>query len=98
RARPHSVCQRRQRPHRVYRRDASLCQMNAFRILINSSWKWRGKPVRVLMVVENFPYMSDPRVRNESRTFAANGYEVSVICPAKGREPWHEVAAGVRDR
>ncbi len=54
-----------------------------------------GKPVRVLMIVENFPYMSDPRVRNESRTLAANGYKVSVICPAKGREPWHEVAEGV---
>jgi len=54
-----------------------------------------GKPVRVLMVVENFPYMSDPRVRNESRTLAANGYKVSVICPAKGSEPWHEVADGV---
>ena len=54
-----------------------------------------GKPVRVLMVVENFPYMSDPRVRNESRTLAANGYKVSVICPAKGSEPWHEVAEGV---
>src|SRR5207253_762823 len=47
------------------------------------------------MVVENFPYISDPRVRNESRTLAANGYKVSVICPAKGREPWHEIAEGV---
>ena len=37
-----------------------------------------GKPVRVLMVVENFPYMSDPRVRNESRTLAAKGYGVSL--------------------
>jgi glycosyltransferase involved in cell wall biosynthesis len=54
-----------------------------------------GMPVRVLMIVENFPYMSDPRVRNESRTLAANGYQVSVICPAKGREPWHEIAEGV---
>ena len=47
------------------------------------------------MIVENFPYMSDPRVRNESRTLAANGYQVSVICPAKGREPSHEIAEGV---
>jgi glycosyltransferase involved in cell wall biosynthesis len=54
-----------------------------------------GKPVRVLMVVENFPYMSDPRVRNEARTLVANGYDVSVICPSKGREPWHEVIEGV---
>src|SRR5438094_7605788 len=47
------------------------------------------------MVVENFPYKSDPRVRNKSRTLAANGYKLSVICPAKGSEPWHEVAEGV---
>ena len=54
-----------------------------------------GTRMRVLMIVENFQYMSDPRVRNESRTLAANGYQVSVICPAKGREPWHEIAEGV---
>ena len=53
------------------------------------------KPTRVLMVVENRPYASDPRVRNEARTLLERGYRVSVICPAKGREPFHAIEAGV---
>jgi glycosyltransferase involved in cell wall biosynthesis len=46
---------------------------------------------RVLIVVENLPVPFDRRVWSEARTLAANGYEVSVICP-KGRD-----AAGARE-
>jgi glycosyltransferase involved in cell wall biosynthesis len=54
-----------------------------------------NKATRVLMVVENRPYASDPRVQNEARTLLERGYRVSVICPAKGREPFHMIEAGV---
>jgi glycosyltransferase involved in cell wall biosynthesis len=49
------------------------------------------KIVRVLMIVENCPYLRDPRVRREGRTLAAAGYKVTVIAPKgdksfRGRE------------
>src|SRR5215472_1373680 len=52
-------------------------------------------PIRVLMIVENRPYASDPRVRNEAKTLVEKGYRVSVICPASGHDPWHTVQDGV---
>jgi glycosyltransferase involved in cell wall biosynthesis len=38
-------------------------------------------PKRVLMCLENAPYLLDSRVRPEATSLAAAGYEVSVICP-----------------
>ena len=63
--------------------------------MIDMKAAFADKPTRVLMVVENRPYASDPRVRNEARTLLERGYRVSVICPAKGREPFHVTEAGV---
>jgi glycosyltransferase involved in cell wall biosynthesis len=37
---------------------------------------------RVLMLVENAPVPGDRRVTEEARALVANGYDVSVICPA----------------
>jgi glycosyltransferase involved in cell wall biosynthesis len=45
---------------------------------------------RVLMVVQNCPYLRDPRVRNEAKTLIAAGYQVSVVCPGRSGEPWYE--------
>ena len=36
------------------------------------------------MVVENCPYLRDPRVRREAEALTAAGYRVSVICPSHG--------------
>jgi glycosyltransferase involved in cell wall biosynthesis len=49
------------------------------------------RQVRVLMIVENCPYLRDPRVRREANSLAAAGYKVSVIAPrgdgpARGRQ------------
>src|SRR5438094_2602964 len=63
--------------------------------MIDMKAAFANKPTRVLMVVENRPYASDPRVRNEAKTLLERGYRVSVICPAKGREPFHAIEAGV---
>ena len=40
--------------------------------------------VRILMIVENCPYLRDARVRPEARTLAAAGYKVAVIAPKGG--------------
>lgn|SRR5208282_1538839 len=53
------------------------------------------KSKRVLMIVENNPYLRDPRVRNEARTLIAAGYRVSVICPGRRGERWHESIGAV---
>lgn len=50
------------------------------------------RPRRVLIVVENLPVPFDTRVWNEARTLAADGWQVSVICPmGKGWTRGHEV-------
>jgi glycosyltransferase involved in cell wall biosynthesis len=36
------------------------------------------------MVVENCPYLRDPRVRKEAEALTVAGYRVTVICPAEG--------------
>jgi glycosyltransferase involved in cell wall biosynthesis len=40
-----------------------------------------GRRIRVLMIVENCPYLRDPRVRREAKTLTAAGYRVVVIAP-----------------
>lgn len=50
------------------------------------------KPRRVLIIVENLPVPFDRRVWQEATTLAANGYQVSVICPkGKGYDASYEV-------
>jgi hypothetical protein len=47
---------------------------------------------RVLIVVENLPVPLDRRVWLEATTLAAEGYQVSVICPTgRGWDKHHEV-------
>lgn len=51
---------------------------------------------KVLIIVENGSYPSDPRVRNEAQTLQGNGYEVTVLCPrVSGRAKVHEVIDGI---
>jgi len=45
----------------------------------------RKRTKRVLMAIENFPYLKDPRVRKEAEALVAVGHRVSVTSP--GREP-----------
>jgi len=54
-----------------------------------------GKPIRVLMVVENCPYLRDPRVQREAKALVAAGYRVTVICPTQGY-PRHRAAGDIR--
>jgi len=46
---------------------------------------------RVLMLLENNPYPQDGRVRREATALVADGYEVTVICPASPGQKRHEV-------
>ena len=48
------------------------------------------------MLLENNPYPQDTRVRNEARTLAAAGHEVTVIAPRRGGQPRRERVDGVR--
>jgi glycosyltransferase involved in cell wall biosynthesis len=51
---------------------------------------------QVLIIVENLPVPFDRRVWSEATTLAADGYEVSVICPAgKGQDAPYERLEGV---
>lgn len=55
-----------------------------------------ARPRRVLIIVENLPVPFDTRVWNEATALAAEGYEVSVICPvAEGFEKRFEVIDGI---
>jgi glycosyltransferase involved in cell wall biosynthesis len=47
--------------------------------------------MRVLMILENCPYLRDARVQKEAAALVAAGYGVSVICPAHHSEPTREV-------
>ena len=54
------------------------------------------RPRRVLIIVENLPVPFDTRVWNEATALAAEGYEVSVICPvAEGFEKRFEAIDGI---
>lgn len=51
-----------------------------------------GKPLRVLVVVENLPVPFDRRVWQEATTLRDAGYDVSVICPmGKGCDKRFEI-------
>jgi len=50
---------------------------------------------RVLMLLENSGYPSDPRVSKEATALAQAGYSVTVICPARPRQCWCESVDGV---
>jgi glycosyltransferase involved in cell wall biosynthesis len=55
-----------------------------------------GSPTpRVLIIVENVPVLRDRRVWPECLALVANGYRVSVICPALADEPPVERRQGV---
>jgi glycosyltransferase involved in cell wall biosynthesis len=43
------------------------------------------------MVLENCTYLRDARVQKEAAALKAAGYGVSVICPAHGHEPAHDL-------
>lgn len=45
---------------------------------------------KVLMLVENNGYPRDFRVRREAEALRDQGYQVSVVCPREGVEPWRE--------
>jgi glycosyltransferase involved in cell wall biosynthesis len=51
--------------------------------------------LRVLLLVENNGFPRDFRVRREAHVLRDRGYEVSVICPREGDEPWRECVDGV---
>jgi len=52
---------------------------------------------RVLIIVENGPVPSDPRVFNEARSLHANGFEVTVLCPRRSNcRQAYEVIEGIR--
>lgn len=52
---------------------------------------------RVLIIVENLPVPFDRRVWSEATTLAANGYDVSVICPkGRGADKSFEAINGIR--
>jgi glycosyltransferase involved in cell wall biosynthesis len=51
---------------------------------------------RVLMLIENLPFPQDVRVRQEARTLAGAGYQVSVISPAAPGQPRRESLDGVK--
>lgn len=52
--------------------------------------------IRILMLLENAPYLSDGRVRHEATTLVEAGYQVTVICPALSGEPRSEMVDGVQ--
>lgn len=51
---------------------------------------------KILLIVENAAYETDPRVQNEVAALAAAGYQVTVICPRDSRAPRVRPPAGVR--
>jgi glycosyltransferase involved in cell wall biosynthesis len=50
------------------------------------SFAGRGRPLRVLHIVENTSYPTDVRVRSESETLARAGCEVTVISPKSNED------------
>jgi glycosyltransferase involved in cell wall biosynthesis/peptidoglycan/xylan/chitin deacetylase (PgdA/CDA1 family) len=50
---------------------------------------------RVLMLLENNPYVHDIRVTAEASALTKAGYRVTVIAPAAPGHRWHEVVDGV---
>lgn len=58
--------------------------------------EWDLVRPRILMVVENNGYPSDPRVRAEASALTAAGYRVTVIAPSEPGEPATQTIEGVR--
>lgn len=56
----------------------------------------RGRPPRVVLVMENNPYHTDVRVRPQAGALAAAGYQTAVICPHRQGQPWRESFDGVQ--
>ncbi|MGC1374240.1 MAG: glycosyltransferase [Candidatus Sulfotelmatobacter sp.] len=55
------------------------------------------KQLRVLMIVENCPFLRDPRVQKEATSLHSAGHQVSVICPkAFPAQPWRESINGIK--
>ena len=53
-----------------------------------------GRP-KALILVENAPVPGDRRVTAEAESLLANGFAVSIICPAVGEQRPHEILRGV---
>ncbi len=53
---------------------------------------------RVVMLLENFPYPQDIRVRDEAESLAAAGYAVEVIAPRARGQPLSETVGAVEVR
>ena len=51
---------------------------------------------RILIIVQNLPVPFDRRVWLECQALAADGYEVSVVCPKGEGDPAYSVVEGVR--
>lgn len=51
---------------------------------------------RILMLLENNPYPQDIRVRREATTLADANYQITVIAPRRGNQPWRETIDGVQ--
>jgi glycosyltransferase involved in cell wall biosynthesis len=47
------------------------------------------------MVVENCPYLRDPRAQKEADALTVAGYRITVICPAEGDQASHRLMGGV---
>jgi glycosyltransferase involved in cell wall biosynthesis len=63
-----------------------MCELN----------RMKASSKHVLMLLENFSYPQDVRVRRESRALIAAGYRVSVICPAAAGQPRRETIDSVQ--
>jgi glycosyltransferase involved in cell wall biosynthesis len=55
-----------------------------------------GRRRKVVMLLENFPYPQDVRVRNEAEALAGAGHEVTVLAPRAPGQPARDSIAGVR--
>lgn len=55
-----------------------------------------GRPLRVLLLVENNPYPQDFRVRREADTLHDAACLVTVVAPRAALQPWTEDVGGIR--
>ena len=57
--------------------------------------KTETRPKHIVILLEDFPYPQDSRVRNQARSLTDAGFAVSVICPSGKDQPPHEILDGV---
>ena len=50
---------------------------------------------RILIIVQNLPVPFDRRVWLESQALAADGYQVTVVCPKGKGDPGYQVLDGI---